>query len=246
MPARLEARVASAALAATASVAGTTLLPFYPLLLAALITVSATVAMWIRPRAGLALALAAPVLPLGNISKGAAFLYAIVATGWLLAWWRDARSGLAFMLGPILAPFGALALLPLLVQPCKGPARRALAAGTGVLAAAGVAGLQGNPMPLTGERVENLGLGGVDSAWQVASAITDTLTGIEGIVITAVGLAAAAYVLPIARRHGRWGIAVLGAGTIAFVLISAPTVAAAPIVIGTWALCAALAVKAGS
>ena len=64
--------------------------------------------------------------------------------------WRDARAGLLFVAGPLLASIGALALLPLAVQPARGRVRRALQAFVGVLAAAAVAGLRGQPLPLTG------------------------------------------------------------------------------------------------
>ena len=64
-------------------------------------------------------------------------------SAWLAVFWRDARAGLLFVAGPLLAAVGAIALLPLAVQPARGRARRALQAFAGVLVAAAVAGLRG-------------------------------------------------------------------------------------------------------
>ena len=41
---------------------------------------------------------------------------------WLAVFWRDARAGLLFVAGPLLAAIGAIALLPLAVQPAHGRA----------------------------------------------------------------------------------------------------------------------------
>ena len=78
------------------------------------------------PRLGLALALAAPVFPLGNVAQAAAVVYGVLALGWLAVTWRDPRAGLLFWAGPLLAPLGLLALLPLAVQPARGWWRRGL------------------------------------------------------------------------------------------------------------------------
>ena len=48
---------------------------------------------------------------------------------WLAVFWRDARAGLLFVAGPLLAAVGAIALLPLAVQPARG---RAAARAAGV------------------------------------------------------------------------------------------------------------------
>src|SRR4029077_2479179 len=64
----------------------------------------AAAATLFRERAGIALTLAVPVLPLGNISLGLALLYAALAAGWLLVTWREARAGLPFVVRPPLPP----------------------------------------------------------------------------------------------------------------------------------------------
>src|SRR4029078_6394869 len=59
-------------------------LPFYPHSWPALLSLVALAATLVRERAGIALALAVPVLPLGNISLGLALLYAALAGGSLV------------------------------------------------------------------------------------------------------------------------------------------------------------------
>ncbi len=194
-----------------------------------------------RPAPGLAIALFAPVFPLGNVAQAAAVAYTFVALAWLAACWRDARAGLLFVAGPVLASFGGLALLPLAVQPARGPVRKAAQAFAGVMAAALVAGVRGSPLPLTGAAAGDIGIAGSERVSDVANGLATVLQANTPIVTTALALAAAAVALPYARRHGLWGIAALGAGQLALVLLAAPSVPAFSIVAGTWALCGALA-----
>ncbi len=106
-------------------------LPFYPTGWAPALAAAAAFAAFRSPRAGLALALAAPVLPLGNHALGLALLYGVLALAWLALSWRDARWGLAFLAGPALAAVGLLALVPLAVA----GASRARPAGAHTIAA---------------------------------------------------------------------------------------------------------------
>jgi hypothetical protein len=239
----LEAQVAPAALAGLVTAVGGSLLPFWPPLLLAVLTAVATAAAWRSPRLGLALALAAPVFPLGNVAQAAALVYAGAALAWLVATWRDPRAGLLFALGPLLALAGAIALLPLLVQPARGAWRRGLHAAAGVLAAAIVVGLHGRPLPLTGSTVGNLGVDGSERAGDVVGAALTVLQANPALVTTAVALAASAVLLPRALERGLWGIAALGAGQLALVLLAAPSIPATSFVLGTWALCGLLALS---
>ena len=100
-------------------------LPFYPTGWAAALAVVAAARGAPRPRVGLALALAAPVLPLGNLALGLALVYAALALAWLALSWRDARAGLLFLAGPLLAPLGLLALVPVAALAARGAVRRA-------------------------------------------------------------------------------------------------------------------------
>jgi hypothetical protein len=206
-----------------------------------LLALAAGIATLRVPRLGLAIALFVPVFPLGNVAQAAAVTYAALALCWLAVCWRDARAGLVFVAGPLLASIGALALLPLAVQPASGRALRALQAFVGVLAAAAAAGLRGHALPLTGAVVPDLGVSGSTRPTDVAQAIVTVLQGNDGLLVVAVVLALAAALLPDARRRGLRGIAALGVGQAGLVLLLAPTLPFLPVVVGTGLLCAALA-----
>ena len=213
-----------------------------------LLALAAAAAAIKAPRVGLAIALFIPIFPLGNVAQAAAVTYAAFAVAWLAVFWRDARAGLLFVAGPVLAAVGAIAVLPLVVQPAPGRARRALQAFTGVLAAAAVAGVRGQPLPLTGSIVPNLGIDGTTRVPDVVQAISIVVQDNIGLVVVAGVLALSAAVLPDARRRGLKGIAVLGIGQIALIVALAPLVAPVSIVLGTCVLCgilAALSFRAG-
>ncbi len=169
----LEARVVPAALAGVAALAGALLLPFWPPGLVIALAAAAALTTLRFPRLGLAIALFVPVFPLGNVAAAAAAVYGALALGWLALSWRDPRAGLAFCAGPLLAPFGGLALLPLAVQPARGPVRHAAHAAVGVLAAAAVAGLRADSLPLTGATVDDLGIAASEQPAEVGAALID-------------------------------------------------------------------------
>jgi hypothetical protein len=244
----LERRLAPAALAAVTVTFAAALLPFWTPGLVLLLALAAAAATLRLPRLGLAIALFMPVFPLGNIAQAAAVTYAALAIAWLAVFWRDARAGLLFVAGPLLALVGAFALLPLVVQPARGRARRALQAFAGVLAAAAVAGVRGQPLPLTGSVVPNLGVDGSTRVTDVVQALAIVVGNNAGIAAVALALALVSALLPDARRRGLKGIAVLGVCQIALIVIVAPAVPHVPIVLGTCALCgilAALSLKSG-
>jgi hypothetical protein len=203
--------------------------------------------MLVRPRLGLAFALAVPVLPLGNVSSGLALVYAALACAWLALSWRTPRQGLFLALGPLLAPLLALGLLPLAAQAVRNPLRRALQVVTAVLLAAVVAGLRHVPLPFTGATPpKGLGIAGSTDAAAVAEALVRFLQAHPALVLEAVVLAAAAVAIPHVRERGLWWIAGLGAALIAAALLPAPAVAAAPLVLAAWLTCAVLALGARS
>jgi hypothetical protein len=242
-PLPLEQRLVPAGLAAVAVVIGATLLPFWTPGLTILLTVAAALATLRSPRLGLAVALFIPVFPLGNVAQAAAVAYAVLAAAWLALWWRDARAGLLFMAGPLLAVIGAIALLPLAVQPARGRVRRALQAFAGVLAAVAVAGLREGTLPLTGDAISSLGVDGSTSLATVVGPVVALLQANPWFVALATVLAAAAAFVPDARTRGLRGIALLGACQIGLILFLAPMLPALPIVLGTLALCAILAAR---
>jgi len=221
--------------------AGTTLaagsaLPFFPTgwalglgALAALVTLR-------NPRAGLALALAAPVLPLGNLALGLAFLYAAVAACWLALSWSDARAGLTFVVGPLLGAVGLIGLVPLAVQPARGHLRRAFQAAAAVAVAALAAGLRGATLPF-GVETPKPDLAGLDSPVEAARVLAAAVPPALG--FTALALAAIAVAIPSVR--GPWGVACLGAALLAGTLLLAPSAPALPLVAAAWLTCGALA-----
>jgi len=240
----LAERAGPAALAAIFAGGATFLLPFFPagwpLLCAAL---AALAALW-TPSAGLAVALAVPVLPLGNLSLGLALAYLPLALGWFVLFARDARSGLFFALGPLLAPVGALALVPVLVTRASGATRRAALAAFAILAGAAVAGLTRSPLPLTGEAPPVLGIAGEPSPSAAAGAVAAALTEHSPLALEALVFAAAAAAVPYALRFRFWGLAGWGSGFLAFALL-APTGAVDPfpLVLAVWGATALLAVR---
>jgi hypothetical protein len=231
---------AAAALVAGAGAAG---LPFYPsgwpLALAAL----ACALTLVRERAGLALALAVPVLPLGNLSAGLAWAYAALALGWLALAWKDPRSGLFFVAGPLLAPLSLVGLLPLAAQRLRGGARRAAQVFTAVLAAGLVAGVRCSQLPFTGRLAPPLDLGRTRDPLAAAGAVLQALEARPTLLLEAVVLAAAATVLPYVRRRA---ILPFGLALMAGILAPAPTLPDAAIVGTILATCLGLAVKAES
>ncbi len=236
-------RLPSAGLAAVATIVGGSLLPFWPPVLLALLALVAGLTTLRFPRLGLALALAAPLFPLGNVAQAAAVVYGLLAIAWLAVSWRDPRTGLAFCAGPLLAAIGMLALLPLAVQPVARAWRRGLQAGLGVLAAAAVAGLAGRPLPLADHVVGDLGLAGTERPTDVLNALGIVLGNDPALATTALALGIVAIVLPRAVARGPWGIAGLGALQLALVLVWAPSIPATGVVLGTWLLCGLLAAR---
>ena len=225
----------------------TAALPFFPALFAPLLGLAAFGLTLVRPRVGLALALAAPILPLGNISSGLALLYTALACAWLGLSWRAPREGLFLALGPLLAPLAALGLLPLAALAVRSRARRAYQVAAAVLLAAIVAGLRHASLPFTGTAPPKaLGITGSEDPFAVAVALWRALLAHPALGMEALALAAAAVALPYARERGVWAIAGLGAGLIAVTLLPAPSVAAAPLVVSAWVTCTVLVLRTRS
>ncbi len=217
-------RVVPVALSAVTALLAATLLPFWPPALVAAIVVAAAIAAWIDPRAGLAVALGAALFPIGNVAESAAILYGVFAVGWLLLNWRDGRHGLLFVAGPLLAAGGLLPLVPLVVQRAKGTARRAAHGAFAVLAAALVAALGGSTIHVAGESAGSLGIEPLTPVPDASIGIWDWLLGHPATATAALLVAAAAALLPWARRASRYGVAAIG-----FVLVAASVLAGAGI-----------------
>jgi hypothetical protein len=218
-------------------------LPFFPhgwpLALAAI----AGAATALRERTGLAVALAVPVLPLGNVSLGLAAVYAVLAAAWLAVSWRDPRTGLLFALGPLLAPLGALGLVPLAVSGLRSAPRRAAQAALAVLAAVLAAGLRGAPLPLTGEPAPlGVGVEGSGDPLAVAGSLARAAVAHPALLVEACAFAALAVLIPLARPYGRWGAAAVGAAMVLLCIPVAPAVALWPLVAAAWVTAVVLAI----
>jgi hypothetical protein len=239
-------RWAGVALTGLAAGLGAASLPFYPAGWAYVIALLAATIAAFRPRAGLALALAAPILPLGNLSLGLAVAYSAFAVLWLIAFAGEPGWGGLPALGALLGPIGALALAPAAALRVKSPVRRAVAAGGIVLAGAAAAGIRGAALPFGGDAPARLGVAGTDDAKGAADAVVGLLASHSGLAAAAGALAVAAALLPLARTRGAWAIAGLGAAIVPVMLLPFPSVDALPVVAGAWAVCVPLIVRTGS
>ena len=219
-------------------------LPFYPAGWPIGLTFLAGAAAFLRPRIGLAVALAVPILPLGNFALGAALLYACVAAGLLLLSWREPEPALLLALGPLLAPISALGLIPLLASVVRSSIRRAAQAGGAVLLAGVVAGIRHVPLPFDRSPAPHrLGLAESDSATATGSVLWHALLARPALLTETLVLAVAAVLVPYARARGPWGVAALGSGMLVSALLPVPAVAAIPFVVSVWATWVALVVR---
>ena len=190
-------------------------------------------------------ALAVPVLPLGNVSLGLAVLYALLAAAWVVLCWREPRGGLLFALGPLLAPFAALGLVPLAASGLRAGPRRAAQAAAAVLAAGLVAGIRGVSLPFTGSPPPlGLGVGGADDPLDVVGTLARAAAAHPALPLEACVFAAVALALPFAQARGRWGAAAAGAAMIALSVLVVPSAAAAPLVVAAWVTALVVAVRA--
>ena len=219
-------------------------LPFWPHGWPFLLAVAAAAASLFRERAGLAVALAVPVFPLGNISLGLALFYAALAAGWLLVMWTEPRVGLLFVLGPLLAPVAALGLLPVAALAVRSAPRRALTVLLGVLTAALAAGIRHVDLPLVGGPAPlGLGLAGSRDPFDVAGSLARAATAHPALLVEACALALVALAIPHARSRGLWGAALLGGTMILLTVAAVPQAAPVPLVVSAWAIAAFTALR---
>ena len=218
-------------------------LPFFPHGWPFLLATAAAAASLYRERAGLALALAVPILPLGNISLGLALLYAALAAAWLFVTWREPREGLLFALGPLLAPVAAIGLLPLATLRVRSAALRALAVLLGVLTAALAAGIRHASLPLVGGPAPRLGIAAARDPFDVAGSLAHAATAHPWLLLEAGALALVALALPYAQARGRWGAAGLGAAMVVLTVAAVPHATAVPLLVSAWAVAAFTALR---
>ena len=219
-------------------------LPFYPHSWAVVLALGAAAVTSFRARLGLVVALAVPVLPLGNLSLGLAVLYAAAAAAWVVLCWREPRSGLLFVLGPLLAAFALLGLVPLVASGLRAGPRRAAQAGVAVLVAGIVAAVRGVALPFTGASPPlGLGVAGSTDPLDVAGTLARAVAAHPPLLIEACVLAVVALALPFAQARGRWGAAALGAAMLCLTLLAVPSAAAVPLVAAAWLTAVVVALR---
>jgi hypothetical protein len=232
-----------AALAALAAGWPAGMLPFFPHGWAAALALAAAAVTALRPRAGVALVLAVPILPLGNVGLGLAVLYSLAAAAWLALSWRSPRAALLPALGPVLALVGALGLVPLAVARVRSPLHRAAYAAAAIVLAGVVAGIRGAPLPFTGAKPPlGLGVAGSTGALDVAGTLLRAATAQPAVLLEAAVFAAAAALVPYARGRGRWPAAGLAAAVLGSSVLAVPGAAPLPLVVTAWITGAALLV----
>ena len=235
------ARIAHALASAVLVVWGTSLFPFYPAHTAVPLALMAGFVSFARPFGGSAFAFSLLLLPLGNYSLGLALAFAGASTCWLAFNRREPLTTHLPLLGPVAAALGALFLLPLILLPIRGGARRALAAFAAFSLALVTTGMSGGAFPLTGARAPlGLGIEGGSSITGVSGALVRALTDRPALLWPALLLATGAALLPWVRRKGRWGSVVFGACLIVCVLVPFPSVAVTPVLAGAWLTALAL------
>jgi hypothetical protein len=235
-PIVLRERAPHAALAALFAGSTAFLLPFFPTGWPFLLAALAALAALLSPRTGLALALAVPVLPLGNVSLGLALAYVPMAAAWFVLFARDTRSSLLFLAAPPLAVLHLLPLAAVAVLPARGAVRRAalgLASVACAVVAAVVAGLR---VPLTGGPApEAQGVAGAERPLAALDAALAALAAAPTLVAAMAVVAAAAGTAGLARSRGLWGIAAWGAGYLAALLLVPLAAGGAPVA-AAWAV----------
>ena len=235
-------RLVAGTSAALFTAATAALVPFYPVGWGWGLAAGAAVLAALRPRLGLAFALLTAVLPLGNLSLGLAIAYCLAAGAWIVVTWRRPDEGLLGVVGPLLAPLGATALVPLAFLRVRSAVWRGVHGTLAVLLAGTVAGLSGSTLPLSGRGGPELGVGGSEDVGAVFTALLNGFAARPELLLTALALGLVSALLPIAGRRGLWPLALLGAGSLAVMLLPVHAVHALPVVVGIWLCCAVFAV----
>ncbi len=218
-------RASHAALLGAFAAAMLVIFPFFPYSFTLPMTLLVAGAAFVRPRLGLALALAVPVLPLGDVSSGLAIAYACAALIWLIVYWRAPLAGAAFVLGPLLASVGLLGLLAVVGVRVVGPARRAGIVVGGVAAAAAFAALRDLPLPFVDAATPaGLGIRTSDDPVAVLSALATYAWSQPALLALTGVLALAAAFAPLGLRATVWQLSLVGSLLVATMLLL-PTLA---------------------
>jgi hypothetical protein len=201
------------------------LFPFLPQSFTFPLVLLVATASFIRPQFGLALALAVPVLPLGDVSSGLAMAYAGFALAWLVWHWRAPLAGSAFALGPPLAAVGLLGLLPLAGIGTRGPLRRIAMVVAGVAAATAFAALRNTSLPFVDvDAPAGLGIAGSEDAAAVIRALGNYAWSQPALLTITAVFAVVALLAPLGKRASLWQISMASSLVVAITLL-VPTLA---------------------
>ena len=237
-------RVAPVAAAGLWTAWVTSALPFYPAGWPLGLTIAAAATGFVFPRAALPLSFAITFFPLANISLGLALLFAGLALAWTAATWADPRGNAVLVAGPLLGPIGGVALLPLVGQLARSPARRALQVAAGSLLAVLVAGLGHHRLPFDRSLPpRGLGISGSTHPTAVAWALWHAAAAHPVVLAEAAVLTAAAVALPTIRGRGPWAAAAAGAALLAATALAAPVTSFLPLAATAWLTTAFLALE---
>ena len=212
-------RALHAGLSAAFAAAAMLVLPFFPTGWPLVLGALAGVAALRSPRTGLALALAAPILPLGNVALGLAIAWTLLAAGWLALFWQKPTSAFVFLAGPALAPLGLIGAVPLAAERVGDRARAAVTTAVAVIAAGAFAALAGGPSLLGNGLDGPLDLGETTRPNEAARVVAGALAGHPGLLVLAAVCAAATLGLEPARRYGLWGVAGWGSAFLAAAIL---------------------------
>ncbi|HEY7198545.1 MAG TPA: serine/threonine-protein kinase [Gaiellaceae bacterium] len=242
----LRARALNAGLAALVTAGVIALLPFFPHGWPFLLGGIAALVALRSPSTGLAVALLAPILPLGNLSLGLALAYVPLAVAWFVLFRREVHASLLFALGGLLAPIGAVTLMPLASLGSRSPFRRSLVGAAGVLAGAAVCALLGRGLPLTGEEPGSTSsLAGAGGPVDATAGIFGALAAHPAVLVGAVVVGAASGTAAYAADRGLWGLAVWGSAYLGGIVLLPAAAGAADVhalflALGVWAASLAL------
>ncbi len=237
-------RLAPVAVAALWTGWVTSTLPFYPAEWPVGLTVLAATTGFAFPRAALPLSFAITLFPLGNISLGLALLFAAAAAAWTALTWHEPRSNLVLVAGPLLGPLGGLAVLPLIAQLTRNPARRMAQVAFGSLLAVLVAGLGGHRLPFDDALPpRGLGISGSTHPTAVAWALCHAASSHPTVLAEVAVLTLASAALPAVRGRGPWAAAGAGIALLAVTAFVAPAAAFVPFAAAAWLTAAFLALE---
>ncbi|HSJ94394.1 MAG TPA: hypothetical protein VK896_10210, partial [Gaiellaceae bacterium] len=129
---------------------------------------------------------------------------------------------------------GLLALVPLVVQPARGAARRGLQAVAAVLAAVFVAGVSSGEAPIAGGDAGSLGIGPRDSAGEVAATLWGALAGQPTVLLAALVAAVVAAGLARLRELSPYALGAVALALVAAGVLAGAGVVSALVVAGVW------------